>query len=275
MPTPMSEASDILQETGAAARVALETLEVFAELESTSTYLVHQARPADGRFRAVLANHQTAGRGRNEKIWHSPPGSGLCLSLAYTFAKMPRNLPSLTLAIGVAIAAALERLGVSGLALKWPNDLVVRDSKLGGILTEMPSDAASAKTVIIGIGLNVDLPNSMRYAAPTAWSNRVTDLVACMAEVPGRAELAGAIITSIIDVILQYVREGFAPFRDAWQEHDWLIGKRLSVRQVQRRITGTAEGIDEDGALLVKTSAGTERVVSGSIELPAFGAARA
>jgi BirA family biotin operon repressor/biotin-[acetyl-CoA-carboxylase] ligase len=268
----MGDADDILRRTGSA-RAALDTLEVFAELESTNTYLLQQARPGAGRFRAVLAGHQTAGRGRDDKIWHSPPGSGLCLSLAYTFASMPRNLPSLTLAVGVALAAALERLGAGGLALKWPNDLVVRDGKLGGILTEIHSDAESARTVVIGIGVNVDLPNSMRYAAPTSWSNRVTDLVACMEELPGRADLAAAVITGVIDGVERFVRDGFGPFREAWQEYDWLRGKRISVQQVQRRITGIADGIGEDGALLVKTESGTERVISGSIQVPAMGVA--
>jgi BirA family biotin operon repressor/biotin-[acetyl-CoA-carboxylase] ligase len=269
----MGDADGILRKTGGSARAALDALEVFAELESTNTYLLQQAWPAEGRFRAVLAGHQTAGRGRDDKIWHSPPGSGLCLSLAYTFASMPCNLPSLTLAVGVATAAALERLGAGGLALKWPNDLVVRDVKLGGILTEIHSDAKSARTVVIGIGLNVDLPNSMRYAAPTSWSNRVTDLAACMEELPGRGELAAAVITAVIDAVERFVRDGFAPFREAWQEYDWLRGKRISVQQVQRRITGIADGIGEDGALLVKTESGTERVISGSIQIPAMGVA--
>jgi BirA family biotin operon repressor/biotin-[acetyl-CoA-carboxylase] ligase len=186
---------------------------------------------------------------------------------------MPRSLPSLTLAIGVAVVTALERLGASGLALKWPNDLVVGDAKLGGILTEIHSNAENARTVVAGIGLNVDLPNSLRYAAPNSWSNRISDLVACMEQLPTRAELAAAVIGSIIDVVRRFERDGFGAFREAWQEHDWLKGKRLSVRQVQRRISGMAVGIDEDGALLVKTETGTERVTSGSVEVPAYGAA--
>ena len=269
----MNDAGVILGRIGDSARAALDTFEVFEELESTNTYLLRQARPADGRFRAVLAKHQTAGRGRDDKIWHSPPGSGLCLSLAYTFAKVPRSLPSLTLAIGVAVAAALERLGASGLALKWPNDLVAHDGKLGGILTEIHSNAENARTVVVGIGLNVDLPNSMRYAAPASRSNRISDLAACMDQLPTRAELAAAVIGSIIDAARRFERDGFGAFREAWQEYDWLKGKRLSVRQVQHRISGMAIGIDEDGALLVKTEAGTERVTSGSIEVPAYGVA--
>jgi BirA family biotin operon repressor/biotin-[acetyl-CoA-carboxylase] ligase len=270
---PMNDAGVILGKIGDDERGVLDTFEVFEELESTNTYLLQEERPADGRFRAVLAKDQTAGRGRDDKIWHSPPGSGLSLSLSYSFAKMPRSLPSLTLAIGVAVATALERLGASGLALKWPNDLVVRDGKLGGILTEIHSIAENARTVVVGVGLNVDLPNSLRYAAPTSWSNRISDLVACMEPLPTRAELAAAVIGSMIDDVRRFERDGFGAFRETWREYDWLRGKRLSVRQAQRRISGMANGIDEDGALLVKTETGTERVISGSVDVPAYGAA--
>lgn len=273
MPIPMNDTDDILQRTGDTVRSVLSVLEVFEELPSTNTYLLEQARPEAGQFRAVLAKHQTGGRGRNGKIWYTPRGSGLCMSLACTFRETPRNLPCLTLAIGVAIAAVLERLGASGLALKWPNDLVARDGKLGGILTEIHPDAESAKSMVIGVGLNVDLPNAMRYAAPRAWTNRVSDLVACMTELPSPAELAAAVITGMIEAVRRFAREGFSPFIGAWREHDWLRSKPLRVQQAQGPIIGIADGIDDDGALRVRTEGGTERVISGSIELLACGAA--
>jgi len=269
----MTDPDDILQRIGSEARASLELLEVFPELESTNTWLLQQASPSRGRFRAVIAEHQTAGRGRSDKIWLSPSGSGLCLSLAYTFAELPRHLPSLTLAIGAAIATALENLGAKDLALKWPNDLMAQDGKLGGILTELQSKGEGGRAVVVGLGLNVDLPDRMRYMPPASWTSKFTDLAACLPELPERAALIAAVIRSIVECIERFAREGFGHFHSIWQRYDWLKGRRWSVQQAQRRITGVAEGIDEEGALLLRTNAGLERVISGSIELPAYGAA--
>jgi BirA family transcriptional regulator, biotin operon repressor / biotin---[acetyl-CoA-carboxylase] ligase len=270
----MTDPDDILQRIGSEARESLELLEVFPELESTNSWLLQQAGPSRGRFHAVIAEHQTAGRGRSDKIWLSPPGSGLCLSLAYTFAELPRHLPSLTLAIGAAIATALEDLGAKDLALKWPNDLMAQDGKLGGILTELQSNGEGGRAVVVGLGLNVDLPDTMRYTPPTSWTSKVTDLAACLpGELPERAALIAAVVKSMVECIARFAREGFGHFHSVWQRYDWLKGKQWSVQQAQRRITGLADGIDEDGALLLRTNVGVERIISGSIDLSAYGAA--
>ncbi|MEX2123248.1 MAG: biotin--[acetyl-CoA-carboxylase] ligase [Woeseia sp.] len=267
------DADDILQRINTSARTSLDTLHAFAELDSTNTWLLQQESPLRGRFRAVIAEHQTAGRGRDGKIWLSAPASGLCLSLAYTFAETPRNLPSLTLAIGVGLAVALGEIGVRDVALKWPNDLVAHDAKLGGILTEVHSKGGKGHTVVVGVGLNVDLSNAMRYTAPASWTVRITDLTECMGAPPIRAELAAAVIESLIDSVSRFERDGFGPFRSAWQNCDWLKGKTVRVQQSHGLINGIADGIDDDGALLIRTDTGTERVISGSVEVPAYGAA--
>jgi len=103
-------------------RSHLDILEVFSEIGSTNSYLLDQPCPAPGRYRVALAEHQTAGRGRMDHGWYSPPSSGLCMSMAFTFRRTPENLPSLSLAIGTGIAQTLERLGIRGIGLKWPNE---------------------------------------------------------------------------------------------------------------------------------------------------------
>jgi BirA family biotin operon repressor/biotin-[acetyl-CoA-carboxylase] ligase len=271
----MTEADDMLRRIPRAARASLDALDWFAELESTSSWLKQQTSPPRGRFRAVIADHQTAGRGRNEKIWLSPRSSGLCLSISYTFGDMPRNLPALTLAIGIGIAAVLQETGARELALKWPNDLIASGGKLGGILTEVQAAGDGGRTVVVGVGINVDLPDSMRYAAPTSWTFGISDLAGCMDDVPDRAELAAVIIAALIDSIRRFESEGLAGFRSSWQAYDWLRGKTVSVQQAGGDIAGVACGIDDDGALLVKTDAGTERVVSGSVRVAAYGEASA
>jgi BirA family transcriptional regulator, biotin operon repressor / biotin---[acetyl-CoA-carboxylase] ligase len=137
----------------------LDELELFGSIASTNTYLLAQPPPVPQRCRVAIANHQTSGRGRHYRRWVSPPGAGLCLSLAYTFEERPYELPSLTLAIGVGMVDVLKSLGVDGIKLKWPNDIVALGGKLGGILTEVQSRNDGGATVVTGIGLNIALPD--------------------------------------------------------------------------------------------------------------------
>lgn len=258
---------DIKQTIPEIARASLAALDWFAELESTNTWLRQQIAPPRNRFRAVIAEHQTAGRGRNEKIWLSPPSSGVCLSVGYTFIEMPRDLPALTLAVGVGLAELLQKIGARGVALKWPNDLIVAGGKLGGILTETLSGGETGRTVVVGVGINVDLPHSTRNPMSSPWASGIVDLASCMDTVPERSELTAAIITSLMASIRRFESEGLSAFRSSWQAHDWLRGRTITVQQAGGDITGDADGIDEDGALLVRTAAGTQRVISGSVRV--------
>jgi BirA family biotin operon repressor/biotin-[acetyl-CoA-carboxylase] ligase len=151
--------------------------------------------------------------------------------------------------------------------LKWPNDLILAGGKLGGILTETQSGGAGDRTVIVGVGINVDLPHSMRNPMSARWTYGIADLASCMDTVPDRSELSPVIITSLMASIRRFESEGLSAFRSRWPAHDWLRGRTITVQQAGGEVTGDADGIDEDGALLVKTAAGTERVISGSVRV--------
>lgn len=263
----MIDADAILQKLGEAARSRLELLEVLPEIDSTNTYLLWQEPPWPGQFRAVLAHHQTAGRGREGKRWVSPPSSGLCLSVACTFENIPQNVSSLTLAIGAGLVSALQALGAEDLSLKWPNDLVARDAKLGGILTE-GHGTGRGRSVVIGVGLNVELPEAMRQGVASGWTDKACDLSECMESLPDRARLAAAVIDCLYECVTRFEGEGLVPFRATWQSHDWLRGKRVEAGSGPSRISGIAGGIDRDGALLVDTGEGVQRVMSGSVAVP-------
>lgn len=265
-------ADDILRLLTDAERDRVDALEVFAELGSTNSYLLAESAPGVGRCRVAIAESQTEGRGRLGRRWISPPLSGLCISVAYTFAETPPNLPSLSLAIGAGVAAALQTMGVDDVALKWPNDLVARDGKLGGILTEVRPEVGQGRTMVIGLGVNVDLPDAMRQAPGEGWAARIVDLKECVEWLPSRPALAAGILQCVIAVIARFERDGFAAFHAAWQDRDWLRGKQVSIPQAEEDVRGVASGIAEDGALLVQTAAGTRRIVSGSVTLVDAGA---
>jgi BirA family transcriptional regulator, biotin operon repressor / biotin---[acetyl-CoA-carboxylase] ligase len=262
---PGMHAAGILQLLPDDERSRLEALEVFAELGSTNSHLLTEAAPAAGRFRVAIAENQTEGRGRLGRRWVSPPGSGLCLSVSYRFAQAPPNLPSLTLAVGAAVAAALRTMGADAVALKWPNDLVARDGKLGGILTEVRPEVGPGRTMVIGLGLNVDLPEAMREAPEDRWASRFVDLKECVEALPSRTALTAGILQCLFAAVARFERDGFAAFHAAWQDCDWLKGKTVSVPQGDEAVRGTACGIDRDGALLVETAQGTRRIVTGSV----------
>ena len=263
----MIECHAILPAVPEAERACIESLDCFARIGSTSTWLTSQAVPADGCCRIAVAHEQTAGRGRRDHRWVSPGAAGLWLSLAWTFEKVPERLPGLTLAIGVALADALHALGAD-VRLKWPNDLIANDGKLGGILTELQSQADRQRTVIVGVGINMDLPGDVRERIEAERGARVTDLKACLDPLPERPAFAALVIGSLIRSMRRFAAAGLGADLETWQRYDWLAGKRVTVEQDGRpRVSGTAWGVDADGALLLRTSGQLQRVLSGSVEL--------
>lgn len=259
------DASNIQGRLTKLANAKLDKLEVFSSIASTNTHLLAQPAPAAGRFRVAVADHQTSGRGRHDRRWISAPGCSLCLSFSYTFAEMPEQLPALTLAIGVGVVDALQLLGINGVSLKWPNDIVAQDGKLGGILTEVQSGAGAGVTVVTGIGLNIHVRDKLDVGSEPTWLLRVVDLDSIHDNPPGRELLAGTIIEHLYRTLSSFENSGFAEFADDWRRHDWLRSREITVDMADSRIIGIAEGVDDDGALLVDTDNGRVRVISGSI----------
>ena len=243
----------------------LDEFEILPTIDSTNSYLLQQPSPKAQRFRVAIADHQTAGRGRHNKNWQSPPGSGLCLSLAYTYAAMPESLPALTLALGVGVINALSGSGVECVSLKWPNDIVALDRKLGGMLVEVQSGSVTGVTVVVGIGLNVDLSGQIDFGTNQTWAQCAVDMKSVRSNPPQRNILAAALIEHFIATLLRFEIQGFGGFVDEWREYDWLFGKVVTVEMPDGQLTGVAAGVDIDGALLVDTGRGQRRVISGSI----------
>lgn len=256
------------------ARPLLDKLEVFSELDSTNTYLMQMPAPPVGRCRVATADTQTAGRGRRGRRWISLEDSGLCMSLAYTFGRHPESLPALTLAVGIGVIDVLQSFDVGGVFLKWPNDLVLKDSKLGGILTELKHARGSMLTIVTGIGINVALPSDCEIPVSSDWASGATDLSTVLTTVPRRELLAARIIESLSQVLRAFELHGFRHFIERWPACDWLYGKAIEVSTNAHRVKGVAAGVDGDGALLVETESGITRVITGTIFVSGVSAAR-
>lgn len=250
-------------------RDRVRSLEVAWSVGSTNTVLLSRANPSNGTSEVMLAEYQTAGRGRRGRAWLAPPGGSICLSLSWTFRGVPADLSALGLVIGVCELRALRELGIANAKLKWPNDILVDDRKLGGILIELRAESAGPACVVIGIGLNVALGAPL-LAKIAATGIAATDLITAGLSKPSRNAVAGALVDSCIRGLLDFETEGLRPFIEEWRDADALRGRMVDLRGGTEEVArGLARGVDLHGALLVETSDGLKKFISGDVSVRA------
>lgn len=242
----------------------LERLQLFEVLDSTNGYLMEQAAREAASGSVCLAETQQAGRGRRGRHWVSPYGSNLYVSALWRFAAGPQAVQGLSLAVGVVVVEALQALGVSGVQLKWPNDLVVGGAKLAGVLIEMAGEAGGPCHIVAGIGLNMRMPMSAATAIDQAW----TDLQG-LAEgaQPSRNVLAGAILDRLLPCLAEYETRGFQPYLERWRRLDALCDHAVTVHSPLGELNGVGVGIDETGALRVRHTGGISTFAAGEVTL--------
>lgn len=238
------------------------TVEVLPEIDSTSTELMRRARA--GRLEPVLlvADRQTAGRGRLGRGWQSTPGASLTFSLGLPLA--PEDWSGLSLAVGASVAESLH----PAVRIKWPNDLWVDDRKLVGILIETASfgqGAQAQRYAVIGVGVNIVAPDAAQAAAlstPPAWLGELLPGVEA-----GQALLRLA--PALVSAVLAFQQSGFAPFQARFNARDALRDRAVVLSD---GTAGTAHGVSETGALLVHTPAGMQQVTSSEVSVRPAGA---
>ncbi|HUO81517.1 MAG TPA: biotin--[acetyl-CoA-carboxylase] ligase [Gammaproteobacteria bacterium] len=243
----------------------IERLERFLSLPSTNSHLLGAAPPEPGRAQVCLTEHQSAGRGRRGRRWQSALGGGLCLSIGWRYAEQPPQLSALSLAIGVAVHAALTATGIQEVMLKWPNDLLWQDRKLGGVLIELNVEAGGPAHVVTGIGLNLRL-GRLRRSIEREGGDQVVDLAEiCGPDLPSRNALAASIVADCVRALVRFGDEGFAPFVGLWNDLDAYADRDVEFILDREIVQGTAQGVDEDGALRIDSGGRVRRFVSGEI----------
>lgn len=230
-------------------------------VESTNSLLAERLRAGAAAPELCAAEIQTGGRGRHGRRWVSGLGQSLVLSVSWRFAARSDGFSSLSLAVGVALAEALAAGGFGRVMLKWPNDLVIGDRKLAGILVEASHSVSGAATCVVGVGFNLDLAPAESGRIDQPW----TDFAREFGRVPGRSVLASQAANAILDACEQYRNRGLEPFVGGWRERDTLRDRSVRVLSGGAPIEGTARGIDSDGALLVRHAAGVVRCGSGEV----------
>jgi BirA family biotin operon repressor/biotin-[acetyl-CoA-carboxylase] ligase len=218
-------------------------------VDSTQRFAAELARNGAADGTAVVADTQTAGKGRRGRAWHDTPGASLLVSVIMRTSLPPARRATLSLLAGVAVAETLRTAGVTA-KLKWPNDALVNGKKIAGVLLEAYGDA-----VVVGIGINV-----AREAVPPALEERATS-VAQAGGVPDRELILHALLRALDDWRSRLERESFDAVRERWTSLSETVGNLVSAD----RLTGTAVGIDHDGALLIATDAGVVRVIAGDV----------
>lgn len=241
------------------------TVEVLAQIDSTNTELMRRAHAGRTEATLLIAEQQTQGRGRLGRPWSNTPGDSLMMSLGLMLA--PQDWSGLSLAVGLAVVEALHASGMAQsqqIGLKWPNDLWLGEGrKLGGILVETatfthaPQANAQARYVVVGIGLNV-LPVRIEGVSPPP---------ACLREVDSALtapRALGQLGLPLVQTLLGFAEHGFAAFQARFGLRDVLAGHPVQLSTGRQ---GVAHGVDEEGALLVLTDAGMQRITSASISV--------
>jgi BirA family biotin operon repressor/biotin-[acetyl-CoA-carboxylase] ligase len=235
--------------------------------ETPSTQEVARALAADGapQGTVVIAERQSAGRGRMGRGWHSPPGVNLYMTVILRPRIALAEVARLSLVAGVAVAEAVETVAPGLVQLKWPNDVWLRGRKAGGIIAEAVSDQhLHLDCVLLGIGLNLNLSAEQ---IPPELRGRATSVFIATGRQCDRVAVANSLFLRLQSRYMETETHGFGAVREAWERYSALTGKRVTAVDAGTRLTGTVAGIDSDGALLLDTADGQRRIVAADVTL--------
>lgn len=261
-PLELLDSASILTSLDSNVRTKLRGLDIESSLDSTNTALRRLA-VEEQHAAVILAEHQSGGRGRRGRQWHSPYARNLYLSMGWKFENALSELGCLSLVVALATVRALSRAGLKGHRVKWPNDLLLDGRKLCGCLVEVQGDSQGPCHAVVGVGINVHMPASSQTAEiDQPWTDVHSQLPAC-----SRNRLASLLMEELINGLDLYAEKGFAPFRDHWVQMDGLAGQSIEVFAGSNVHRGTASGINESGALLLDTGKEILTLYSGEVSL--------
>lgn len=237
----------------------------YVESTASTQHLAHEWTQEGAEHGSlVIANEQTGGKGRMGRLWYSPPGSGIWMSLILK-PKLPLiHTPHLTLLSSVAVTRALHKETSADVSIKWPNDLFVGGRKVCGILTEVRAEADRIHYAITGIGINVytdaeHLPQGLRTTAISLSEVVETRL--------HRARIVASCCREIENLLNLYEAQGFSPIKSLWESYAFMLGKRVTVHTAEGTQSGEAIGLADSGALLLKTASGVKHIFSADVAL--------
>lgn len=237
----------------------------FEQVGSTQRVAAEMADTGAAQGTVVIAELQTAGRGRLGRSWHSPPAVNLYATIILRPRMALAEVPRLSLVAGVAAAEALEAAAPGMVALKWPNDVWLNGRKAGGIIAEAVTDTSQKlSAVLLGIGINVNLTEE---DIPAELRDKATSLLIASGRQCDRVSLASALFYRLNSRYMEVEAHGFEPLRPAYDRYLALKGRRVTVVDTGAQIAGVVAGIDADGALMLETDAGLRRILTGDVSV--------
>lgn len=210
----------------------------------------------------IFSEAQTQGRGRRGKQWVSPLGASLYFSTHWRFEQGISATTGLSLVVGIAIVEALAELGIPNLGLKWPNDVYYQGRKLAGILVELEGQGVDSCDIIIGVGINVHLPDAVTKEIDQPYAD--IDEVGLSLS---RNHIAGRILSHLMTLLTEFESFGFSAFVDRWHQHDCFINQHVQLQMGQRQVKGIAKGVDAQGGLLLEVEQQIQSFFGGEISL--------
>lgn len=246
------------------AQALLNELELCGSVGSTNTRALERVQSGESSGFVCMAEHQAAGRGRHGRQWVSPYGRNLYVSAVWQFSSGVAALGGLSLAVGVAIARALKANSVSGVELKWPNDVLWQQRKLAGILLEMTGDAAGKCQVVVGVGINVGMLADEARGIEQSWVS-ARDIVPDLS----RNKLAADLLNNLLPMLNGYEESGFAALREEWESLHCHAGREVEIRAGDNLTVGVAQGVNDQGALRLLTADGETLIYGGEASLRA------
>ena len=231
-------------------------------LASTNQYLLEKI-PDLTNGQTCIAEYQAAGRGRRGREWVSPFASHLYFSMYWRLDAGIEKASGLSLLVGIAVVNALEKLGIQGVGLKWPNDLYYQGKKLAGILIELQAQASDACHSVIGIGINVRMPAEQGKLIDQPW----IDLNTINTLPVDRNQLSGLLIKELHTLLVSYEENGLTPFLSRWFELDCFINQQVNLIVADNVQKGICRGINEQGALLLEIDNEVKPYIGGEISL--------
>lgn len=242
----------------------ISKLEIFSVIDSTNNYLMTRAQTDSPSGNVCLAETQTAGKGRRGRQWISPQGQNIYGSFLWRFHDA-QALNGLSLAIGVGVIRALNKLGIFHVDLKWPNDIYSDGKKLGGILIEVTTHSNCSVSAVIGLGLNVSLPHNLESI-----TQAYTDLNTIAEVKLNRNQLVAQLLNELLPIAATFEKQSFSAYLEEWREYDCLFGKSATLFVGTQTIKGIVQGIDKNGLLKLQREDGTiQTFASGEVSFSA------
>ncbi|MEE4246244.1 MAG: biotin--[acetyl-CoA-carboxylase] ligase [Kangiellaceae bacterium] len=221
-----------------------DNLFLFTSLASTNKFLL--SLPQTNDVRVCISEFQSEGRGRLGRVWHSPFAKNIYCSIRLVIPRAIEQISGLSLVVGYSVAEILTQFGVQNLKLKWPNDIRLNSAKVGGVLIELGQNTETSVDVVIGIGLNWDMPNSDQL------KNRWTNLKPHLLGNPTREALISALVARVVDDVEVFTEHGFSVFNAGWSSYDEFYQQPVTLQSASKTEQGIARGVDDRGALLLE-----------------------